>query len=72
MDRSRVSKTAGVAHQVRRNLILHDKMRRKITMPINMDSIKDQEVVLWDNAVTRLSRFWEEGLLVLVFLRHYG
>lgn len=41
-------------------------------MPINMDSVKDQEVVLWDKAVTRLRSFWEEGPLVLVFLRHYG
>lgn len=41
-------------------------------MPINLDRVKDQEVVLWDNAVARLSRFWEEGPLVLVFLRHYG
>ena len=41
-------------------------------MLIDMDSVKDQEVVLWDNAVTRLSRFWEDGRLVLVFLRHYG
>ena len=41
-------------------------------MSIDMDSIKDQKVVLWDNSVTRISRFWEEGPLVLVFLRHYG
>ena len=41
-------------------------------MPIDMDSIKDQEVVLWDETVTLISRFWEEGPLVLVFLRHYG
>jgi len=34
--------------------------------------VRDQEVVLWDNTVTRLSRFWESGPLVLVFLRHYG
>jgi hypothetical protein len=47
-------------------------MRREIAMPIDMDSIKDQEVVLWDETVTRISRFWEEGPLVLVFLRHYG
>jgi hypothetical protein len=47
-------------------------MREAFAMPIDMDSIKDQEVVLWDSAVTRISRFWEEGPLVLVFLRHYG
>jgi len=41
-------------------------------MPIDMDSIKDQEVVLWDDTAIRISRFWQEGLLVLVFLRHYG
>lgn len=44
----------------------------EFAMPINADSVKDQEVVLWDNGVTRLSRFWEKGPLVLVFLRHYG
>ncbi len=41
-------------------------------MPIDMDSIKDQEVVLWDDTVARISRFWQEGPLGLVFLRHYG
>ena len=41
-------------------------------MPINVPDVKDREVVLWDNSVTRLSRFWESGPLVLVFLRHYG
>ena len=41
-------------------------------MPVEETDVKDQEVVLWDNTVTRLSRFWEEGPLVLVFLRHYG
>ena len=38
----------------------------------NMTVVKDHEVVLWDNTTTRLSRFWEKGPLVLVFLRHYG
>jgi hypothetical protein len=47
-------------------------MRGELAMPINVDSVKDQEVVFWNNTVTRLSRFWEEGPLVLVFLRHYG
>jgi|GEM_PF-734663 hypothetical protein len=47
-------------------------MREEIDMPIDMDSIKDQEVVLWDDTVTPISRFWQEGPLVLVFLRHYG
>jgi len=41
-------------------------------MPKNVKEVRDQEVVLWDNTVTRLSRFWESGPLVLVFLRHYG
>jgi len=50
----------------------NDQVRRETAMPIDMDSIKDQEVLLWDNTVTRISRFWEEGPLVLVFLRHYG
>jgi hypothetical protein len=34
--------------------------------------VNDQDVVLWDNTTTHLSRFWQEGPLVLVFLRHYG
>jgi hypothetical protein len=34
--------------------------------------IEDREVALWDNSATRLSRFWQEGPLVLVFLRHFG
>ena len=34
--------------------------------------IKDHVVELWDNTSTRLSRFWAQGPLVLVFLRHYG
>ena len=41
-------------------------------MPKNAMKVRDQEVVLWDNTVTRLSGFWEGGPLVLVFLRHYG
>ena len=41
-------------------------------MSIDMTAIKDQEVVLWDQTTTKLSRFWENGPLVLVFLRHYG
>jgi hypothetical protein len=34
--------------------------------------VKDRDVLLWDNTTTHLSRFWQEGHLVLVFLRHYG
>ena len=41
-------------------------------MPIHEVKAKDREVVLWDNTTTHLSRFWQEGPLVLVFLRHYG
>ena len=41
-------------------------------MPKDAAKVRDQEVVLWDNTVTRLSGFWESGPLVLVFLRHYG
>lgn len=41
-------------------------------MPLARDAVRDQEVVLWDGSPTRLSRFWEKGALVLVFLRHYG
>lgn len=41
-------------------------------MEIDIAGIQDQEVVLWDHTVTPLCRFWKEGPLVLVFLRHYG
>jgi len=34
--------------------------------------VKDQDVVLWDGTIAPLSRFWAQGPLVLVFLRHYG
>jgi hypothetical protein len=39
---------------------------------MDVTEVRDQEVVLWDNTATRLSRFWKSGPLVLVFLRHYG
>lgn len=41
-------------------------------MDPNMTEIGNQEVQLWDGSHDRLSRFWEQGPLVLVFLRHYG
>ena len=41
-------------------------------MPTDAPQVEDREVVLWDNTVTRLSRFWQDGPLVLVFLRHFG
>ena len=41
-------------------------------MELNMTVIGDMEVQLWDGSQTRLNRFWENGPLVLVFLRHYG
>jgi hypothetical protein len=41
-------------------------------MNLNTSEIGNQEVQLWDRSHARLSRFWEQGLLVLVFLRHYG
>lgn len=41
-------------------------------MPIDMTAVSDQEVMLWDQRTTPLGRFWENGPLVLVFLRHYG
>jgi hypothetical protein len=41
-------------------------------MPKDDDKVNDQKVVLWDTSETPLSRFWEKGPLVLVFLRHYG
>ncbi len=33
---------------------------------------KNPDVTLWDGTETRLGRFWADGPLVLVFLRHYG
>jgi len=36
---------------------------------MNAPDVKDRDVVLWNNSVTRLSRFWEKGPLVLVFLQ---
>ena len=41
-------------------------------LSLDVTKIKDQEVVLWDQSIARLSQFWEHGPLVLVFLRHYG
>ena len=41
-------------------------------MSIDIEKVASQEVILSDGTVTRLGRFWEDGPLVLVFLRHYG
>lgn len=41
-------------------------------MNLNMNAIGKQEVQLWDYSQTPLRRFWRDGPLVLVFLRHYG
>ena len=41
-------------------------------MELNIAEIGKQEVQLWDHSRTQLSRFWKNGPLVLVFLRHYG
>lgn len=41
-------------------------------MSLNMTQIGNHEVQLWDRSHVRLSRFWEQEPLVLVFLRHYG
>ena len=49
--------------------------KEEIDMGSNVDDaakVRDREVVLWDNTVTHLSRFWNDGPLVLVFLRHFG
>jgi len=35
-------------------------------------SVADHEVTLSDGSTARLSDFWADGPLVLVFLRHYG
>jgi hypothetical protein len=41
-------------------------------MDVNINTIGNEEVQLWDHSQTRLNRFWQKGPLVLVFLRHYG
>ncbi len=41
-------------------------------MDLNMTEIGNIEVQLWDRSHTRLSHFWKDGPVVLVFLRHYG
>jgi len=41
-------------------------------MGLNMKEIGNQEVQLWDRSRVPLRKFWEQGPLVLVFLRHYG
>ena len=41
-------------------------------MDMKMNEIGDEEVQLWDGSHSRLRRFWKQGPLVLVFLRHYG
>ena len=41
-------------------------------MEMNMVEIGNQEVQLWDGSHTRMGQLWEQGPLVLVFLRHYG
>ena len=41
-------------------------------MELNMTEIGHQEVQLWDSSRVRLNRFWKQGPIVLVFLRHYG
>ncbi len=39
---------------------------------LDVSTIQDLEVVLWDQTIRRLGEFWEHGPLVVVFLRHYG
>jgi len=41
---------------------------------MNQENLKapDAEVILSDSSVIRLSDFWKDRLLVLVFLRHFG
>ena len=41
-------------------------------MATKMKLAPDRKVVLSDETPARLSDFWAEGPLVLVFLRHYG
>jgi hypothetical protein len=39
---------------------------------LDVRTIQDLEVVLWDQSIRRLGELWEREPLVLVFLRHYG
>ena len=41
-------------------------------MDLDMNEIGNKDVQLWDQSHSRLSQFWEQGSLVLVFLRHFG
>ncbi len=41
-------------------------------MEINVPKAYDLTVTLSDNSTKRLSAFWQERPLVLVFLRHFG
>jgi len=41
-------------------------------MNLDMNEIANTAVGLWDGSERHLGSFWEEGPLVLVFLRHYG
>ena len=41
-------------------------------MDLNIHTIGQQEVQLWNDSRAPLSNFWRQGPLVLVFLRHYG
>jgi hypothetical protein len=41
-------------------------------MELNMQTIGKQKIKLWDHTQTTLGDFWQQGPVVLVFLRHYG
>jgi hypothetical protein len=44
----------------------------EFTMDLNMTEIGNQKVQFSDHSHSKLSGLWQEGPLVLVFLRHYG
>ena len=41
-------------------------------MALDINEIGKEQVQLWDGSNALINTFWEQGPLVLVFLRHYG
>lgn len=44
----------------------------KDRMTLGNHDATDAQITLSDGSITRLSKLWEHGPLVLVFLRHFG
>ena len=54
------------------NIFIDWAYSKETFMELDMKEIGDAEVQLWDRSYRRLGEFWEQGPLVLVFLRHFG